>query len=106
MSEVVAFIASAKTGVAEAYADSNTLTGINNAKAGLATASTMTSKYVETMTVADGVITVNVKDIDTACDAAAAALTLTPSANATTGSLNWAGTSHADCKKFVPANFR
>ena len=106
MSEVVAFIASAKTGVAEGYADLNTLTGIDNAKAGLAAASDITSKYVEKLTVTNGVITVDVQDIDTACDAAAAALTLTPTPNATTGSLEWTGTSHADCKKFVPANFR
>ena len=106
MSEVVAFIASAKTGVAEGYADLNTLTGIDNAKAGLAAATDITSKYVETMTVADGVITVDVQDIDADCDAATAALTLTPTPNTTTGSLDWAGTSDADCTKFVPANFR
>ena len=106
MSEVVAFIASAKTGVAEGYADLNTLSGIDNAKAGLAAATDITSKYVEEMTVADGVITVNVQDIDADCDAAAAALTLTPTANTTTGSLDWVGTSDAACTKFVPANFR
>lgn len=105
MSEVVAFIASAKTGVAEGYSDLNTLTGIDNAKAGLAAATDITSTYVEKLTVNNGVITVDVQDIDTACDAAAAALTLTPTPNAI-GSLDWAGTSHADCKKFVPANFR
>lgn len=107
MSEVVAFIASAKTGVAEGYADLNTLTGIDNAKAGLAAASDITSKYVKEMEVANGVITVIVQDIDADCDAATpAALTLTPAANATTGSLDWTGSSHADCTKFVPANFR
>ncbi|QOW46975.1 MULTISPECIES: pilin [Acinetobacter] len=106
MSEVVAFIASAKTGVAEGYADLNTLTGIDNAKAGLAAATDITSKYVEKMTVTDGVITVDVQDIDAGCDAATAALTLTPTPNTTTGSLDWAGTSDATCTKFVPANFR
>ena len=106
MSEVVAFIASAKTGVAEGYADLNTLSGIDNAKAGLAAATDITSKYVKEMTVTDGVITVDVQDIDTDCDAASPALTLTPTANATTGSLDWAGSSDADCTKFVPANFR
>lgn len=106
MSEVVAFIASAKTGVAEGYADLNTLTGIDNAKAGLADATDITSKYVKELTVTDGVITVEVQGIDADCDAATPALTLEPTPNATTGSLEWAGSSDADCTKFVPANFR
>ena len=107
MSEVVGFLASAKTGVSEGYADLNTLTGIDNAKAGMAAASKITSKYVKTLTIANGVVTVTVKDIDSACDAiTTAALTLTPTPNADTGSLEWAGTSNAACKKFVPANFR
>lgn len=106
MSEVVAFIASAKTGVAEGYSDLNTLTGIDNAKAGLAAASDITSKYVKEMEVTDGEITVIVQDIDAGCDAATPALTLTPTANATTGSLDWTGSSDAACTKFVPANFR
>ncbi|MCO8078543.1 pilin [Acinetobacter lwoffii] len=106
MSEVVGFLASAKTGVAEAYANTNSLTGINNAKAGMAAASKITSKHVKTLTITDGVITVQTQDIDTACDAITAGLTLTPSAAADTGSLNWAGTSNAACTKFVPANFR
>lgn len=106
MSEVVGFLASAKTGVAEAYGNSNTLTGINNAAAGMASASKITSKHVKTLTIADGVVTVQTQNIDTGCDAIASGLVLTPTAAADTGSLNWAGTSDAACKKFVPANFR
>ena len=106
MSEVVAFVASAKTGVAEGYSDLNTLTGIDNKKAGLADASKITSKFVKSITVTNGVITATVQGIDTECDAASPALTLTPTANADTGSLNWQGASAAACTKFVPANFR
>ena len=106
MSEVVGFVASAKTGVAEGYSDLNVLAGIDNAKAGLAAASDITSKYVKTLTIADGVITAEVQDIDADCDAATPALTLTPTPNTTTGSLEWTGSSDADCTKFVPANFR
>lgn len=104
MSEAVAFIAAAKTGVTEAYSDLNTLTGIDTAKAGLS--ATTTSQYVASLAVADGVITANVQTIDTGCDAATPALTLTPTINANTSSLDWAGTSDAACTKFVPANFR
>ncbi len=106
VSEVVMFIDVAKTGVAESYADLNTLMSIDNAKAGLADATDITSKYVNDLTVTNGVIDVTVKDIDTACDAATPALTLTPTINTTTGSLEWTGSSDADCTKFAPANFR
>ena len=106
MTEVIAAVASAKTGVSEGYADINTLTGIDNAKAGMASSSSMTSKYLKSLTIADGVITAAVQAIDATCDAAAPAITLTPTVNAGTNALAWAGTSHADCKKFVPANFR
>lgn len=104
MSEVVAFVAAAKTGVAEAYSDLNTVTGIDNAKSGIG--STITSQYVKSITVADGVITAEVQNIDAGCDAASPAITLTPTVNSNTESLDWAGSSDADCTKFVPANFR
>jgi len=104
MTEVIAFVAAAKTGVAEAYSDLNTLSGINTAKAGLA--ATTTSQYVKTLAVADGVITATVSGIDSACDKATPALTLKPTVNTNTGALDWAGTSAAACTKFVPANFR
>ena len=104
MTEVIAFMATAKTGVSEGYSDLNALTGIDNAKAGLG--ATITSQYVASLSVEDGIITATVTGIDTDCDAADPALTLTPSVNADTGGLEWAGTSDADCAKFVPANFR
>lgn len=104
MTEAIAFLAAAKTGVAEAYSDLNTLTGINTAKAGLS--ATTTSQYVAALTVANGVITARVANIDSGCDAASPALTLTPSVNANTGALDWAESSATACTKFVPANFR
>lgn len=104
MTEVIAFVAAAKTGVAEGFSDLNTLTGIDNVKAGLA--ANVTSEYVANVTVADGVITAKTQNIDAACDAVAAAITLTPSINANTGALDWDESSDAACTKFVPANFR
>ena len=106
MTEVIAAVSAAKTGVSEGYADLNTLTGIDNAKAGVAASKDMTSKYLASLTIAGGVITATTKDIDAKCDKATPAITLTPTINAGTNGLDWAGTSHADCKKFVPANFR
>ena len=107
MSEVIAAMAAAKTGVSEGYSDLNTLTGIDNAKAGInATATDNTSKYLAQLNIADGVITAQSKDIDASCDTQTAGLTLTPTVNTNTNALEWEGTSHADCTKYVPANFR
>ena len=105
MTEAIGFLAAAKTGVSEAYASSNSLTNINNAAAGLAAPADINSAVVESVTVLAGVITVNVRNVDTACDAAAAAITFTP--NPGTGdSLAWQGRAATACNKFVPANFR
>ena len=105
MTEAIGFIAAAKTGVSEAYASGGALAGIDNAKAGLAAATDITSAVVKSVTVADGVITVEVQGIDTGCDGANPALTFTPTAG-TGESLSWAGSSDTACSKFVPANFR
>ena len=105
MTEAIGFIAAAKTGVSEAYASSGTLTGIDNTAAGLAAPTDITSAVVESVTVAGGVITVNVTGIDTACDAAAAAITFTPVPGAG-DSLTWSGAADSACNKYVPANFR
>lgn len=104
MTEVINFLASAKTGVSEAYGSTNTLTGIDNAKAGLAAAADVTSDKVTSVTVTDGVIVAVVQNIDASCDTKS--VTLTPTPNATSGALEWAGTADAECQKYVPANFR
>ena len=104
MTEVVNFIASAKTGVSEAYGATGDLTGIDNGKAGLADPTDMTSNVVTSVTVTDGVIVAVVDNIDASCDGKS--LTLTPTPNAASGALEWAGTADAECQKFVPANFR
>lgn len=106
MAEVVGFMSAARVSVAETYSTTNTLTGIDNAKAGLAPTTQALGSYVTGLTVANGVITVALNTgIDATCTGAAA-LTLTPVANATTGSLSWTGSSSNNCTKYVPANFR
>ncbi|MEJ6655842.1 MAG: prepilin-type N-terminal cleavage/methylation domain-containing protein [Pseudomonas sp.] len=106
MAEVVGFMSSARIAVAETYTTTNDLTGIDNAKAGLDASSVALGSYITGLTVTNGTITVALNtEIDSQCTGAAA-LTLTPTANTTTQSLTWAGSSATNCRKFVPANFR
>lgn len=106
MAEVVGFMASAKTAVAETFATTNALSGINNTAAGLEANTVALGSYINGLTVTDGVITVNLNTgIDNNCTGANA-LTLTPTVDTTTRSLTWQGSSAANCNKFVPANFR
>lgn len=110
MAEVVGFMSSARIAVAETYSTTNALDGIDNAKAGLAANNQALGSYISGLTVDKGIITVALKTaadggIDATCSGAGA-LTLTPKADATTGSLTWAGSSIEACTKFVPANFR
>jgi type IV pilus assembly protein PilA len=114
MSEVVGFAGAAKTAVAEAFQSNGTLP-TNNQAAGLpATATDINSKYVESVTVTDGVIAVAIRGTsDNTLDAAT--LTFTPmQGDATTaltanytGSIGWKCTvSSAAVAKFFPANCR
>lgn len=105
MTEAIGFIAAAKTGVSEAYASKGDLSGIDNTAAGLAAPTDITSAVVKSVTVTDGVITVDVQNVDATCDAASPAITFTPVAG-TGDSLTWSGAAASDCNKFVPANFR
>lgn len=107
MSEVIVFMSAAKTGVTEAWADTNSLSGITNAKAGLS--ASITSPFVNSITATStsnttATITATVKGIDASCDAASPAVTLT--ATSTESGLEWVGTSNSACNKFVPSNFR
>ena len=110
LTEVITYIGSAKTGVAEAYASADganaaaKLATVDTARAGLdATATNNSTKYVQSVSVASGVITATVRDTGTTCDGQTITLTPTPS---TGGNLAWAGSAHANCLKYVPANFR
>lgn len=106
MAEVVGFMSSARVAVAETYATTNSLSGIDNAAAGLEPSTTKLGSYIDGLTVTNGIITVNLNtEIDGTCTGANS-LTLTPTANTTTGSLTWAGSSSTNCRKYVPANFR
>lgn len=102
ITEVVGFMSAAKAGVAEAYASEGSLKGINTDKAGVD--SKVTSKYLKSLAVADGVITATVQGLNNTCDTKT--LTLTPTEAKDTKNLDWKGSAAAECKKYVPANFR
>ena len=90
MSEVIVFMSAAKTGVSEAWADTNSLSGIDNLKAGLALS--ITSPFVDNIIATgtsetEATITATVKGIDDACDAADPAVKLT--ATSTDNGLEW-----------------
>ena len=101
ITEVVGFMSAAKAGVAEAYASEGDLAVIDTDKAGVDKA--VTSKYLQSLEVAKGVITATVQGLNNACDGKT--LTLTPE-KTSTNTLNWKGSTVGECKKYVPANFR
>lgn len=107
MAEVIGFMASAKTAVAETYASTNNLTTLTNALVGIAPTNTAQGAYITSLDVANnGEISVTLNTaIDTSCSGAGA-LKLTPTVVAATNLLTWKGSSITACNKFVPANFR
>ena len=113
MSEVVGFAASAKTAVSEAFQSTGALP-VGNQAAGLdTTATNISSKYVESVTVTNGVIAVAVKGSgDTTLDAASLTFTpLTKDGAALTanyvGPLTWkCSVSAVGVAKFFPADCR
>ena len=106
MAEVIGFMASAKTAVAETYASTNNLTTLTNALVGIAPTGTAQGAYITSLDVAaNGEISVTLNGIDASCTGAGA-LKLTPTIVAATNLLTWKGSSIPACNKFVPANFR
>src|SRR5690606_8252359 len=97
MSEVIGFISQAKTAVAETYATTNDLTTIDNDAAGLLASTVEQGDFKTKIAVSGGVITATFSGIDSACDGKP--VKLTPTADTTTGSLTWVGSSDAACTK-------
>lgn len=102
ITEVIGFMSAAKAGVAEAYASEGDLTGIDTEKAGVDTS--VTSKYLGSLEVKNGVITATVRGLKNDCDNKA--LKLEPTEASGTKNLDWKGSAEGACKKYVPANFR
>lgn len=104
MTEALNFAAAAKTSVAEHFISEGEAPADNSA-AGLAAASDLTTNIVESVTVANGVITIAVQN--TGSDAMDAQnIVLSPTYDEEVG-VTWAcSTSDASVYKYVPANCR
>ena len=105
VSEAMTLAGGAKTAVAEKYADTSTLTGINNAAAGLDTAANINGKHVASVSVPDGVITATMRAAPAAsAKVGGGTLVLTPSDAG--GSIKWTCNTGTITDKFLPANCR
>ena len=103
VSEGLNLSAGAKAAVTEFFQDQGTLP-TDNAEAGIEAANVITGKYVVSVAVAAGVITVTYGgDVNAAVTAAGGTLTLTPTPTA--GSVSWACTSNMQ-NKWLPAACR
>ncbi|MGY6214415.1 pilin [Methylolobus aquaticus] len=102
VSEALGFADMAKNAVAETYQATGSYPA-DNAAAGLAAATDLKANNVTSVTVADGIITVVTKGIDTNLDAGN--IKLTPVDNG--GGIVWScAVSDSTLNKFVPANCR
>ncbi len=105
VSEAIGFAAAAKTSVSEAIMTSGSVSGIDNSAAGMQAAVDITSKYVDSVSVTDSVITVELKDTGSA-GLDAGNLKFTPTYNSKAG-VGWAcAVSAAALNKYVPSNCR
>jgi len=102
VSEAMSLASGAKTAVAEKYADTGDFVGIDNAAAGLADADEIKGKYVESVTVTDGVITVEFND-NASAKINTANITLTPKDEG--GSISWTCGGSVD-NKYLPSSCR
>ncbi|GMV68170.1 MAG: hypothetical protein AMXMBFR76_06090 [Pseudomonadota bacterium] len=103
VSEAIGFAAAAKTAVSESVISTGSLPA-DNAAAGLAAANAISSTYVESLTIATGVITVAIKSTqNTTVDGGSIILTPT----VTSAGVNWAcKVSNTNMYQYVPANCR
>ncbi len=103
VSEGMSLASGAKTAVAEEYANTGDFGGITNATAGLSPAGSISGKYVDTVTVNDGVITVSLNGSSASDKIAGTNLTLTPNDNG--GSIDWTCGGSVDAK-YRPSSCR
>ncbi|GAA5071102.1 pilin [Lysobacter panacisoli] len=102
VSEAMSLASGAKTAVAEKYGDTGDFSGIDNAAAGLADEASINGKYVESVAVADGVITAEFSDSASA-KINAGNFTLTPADQG--GSIRWTCGGSID-PKYKPSSCR
>lgn len=105
VSEAASLASGAKTAVAEEYANTANWSGINNSAAGIATPASIKGKYVDSVTVKDGVIAVVMGGDASAKVTQASANTLAYSPIDRDGSIEWnCNNSHTDIPaKYLPS---
>jgi type IV pilus assembly protein PilA len=102
LTEALNLAAPAKLAVAETYASLGRLPA-DEGEAGIAT--TMSSKYVQSLTLAAGVITVTVTGINNTIPIDGGQIILTPNIDADETRVDWTCTSDLD-NKYLPSNCR
>jgi len=102
VSEAATLSAGAKTAVAEEFANTGTFNGIDNAAAGLSAAGSITGKYVDSVTVANGAVTALMGG-DSSDKVSGDNLVFTPTDEG--GSVSWACTGSVDAK-YLPSACR
>ena len=101
-SEAVNLAGGLKTVVADVYADTGTLVGINSGGNGVPLAADVKGKYTTQVSVGNGIIVATAGN-DASSLIANSTITLTPTVN--NGSIEWACTTNA-ATKYVPAACR
>lgn len=105
VSEAASLASGAKTAVAEQYANTGDFTGINNSSAGMAIPASIKGKYVDSITVTDGVVLAKMGGDASAVLKDASSDTLAYSAVDEGGSVSWnCGTSATTIdSKYLPS---
>jgi type IV pilus assembly protein PilA len=104
MSEAVVLASGFKTNVAETYAQDGDVANIDSGVNGIPAATDVKGKYVESVSVTNGVIVATMKSTGTSKGVQGKTLTITPTfgdTSADSGSVVWAYTSNAAQKYLV-----
>lgn len=103
VSEAMSLGSGLKIQVADVYADSGTLTGINSSADGIPAATDVTGKYTTQVAVANGLITATLGN-DASAKVAGSTLILSPITHV--GSIEWVCSSTTIASNFLPAACR
>lgn len=106
VSEGASLAGGARTAVAEQYANTGNLTGIDNEAAGLDEADKITGRYVDNVAVEDGVITVTFGNDASAKITASGKDTLVFTPKDEGGSISWSCANSTLEQKYLPSSCR
>lgn len=106
LSEAMSLASGSKTAVAERYADTGDFNGINNVNAGVAIPASITGKYVQSVTIDNGIVTALIKNTASAsAKIRGGSLVLTPTDAG--GAIKWTCSGiGAVTAKYLPSSCR